>query len=83
MGICDDVAAMIRPSLWPERVIPFIERYFAGQITGRRSAHIEDLVPDHLPYLDVLKISSFDPSVWHSLHESCPWRSTNGNPAKS
>jgi hypothetical protein len=63
IGLVDDVSAMLRPALWPDMVVPFHEQYFAVQTTGSRSAHIENLVPDHLHYLDDLGLDSFDPSV--------------------
>lgn len=62
-GLADDVAAMIAPARWPELVMPFLEQYYAGLTTGRRSAHIEDLTVRHLPFLDELGLSRFDPSV--------------------
>jgi hypothetical protein len=63
IGLCDDVASMIHPELWPEMVCPFHERFFARQTSGKRHAHIENLVPEHLVYLDRLALDSFDPSV--------------------
>lgn len=63
VGMCDDLSSLLNPTMWPEMVVPFHERYFAQQTSGRRSAHIENLVPAHLPYLDVLRLDSFDPSV--------------------
>jgi len=62
-GICDDVAAMISPALWPEFVVPYLDRYFRAVTSGRRSAHIEGLTVEHLPFLDKLQLSFFDPSV--------------------
>jgi len=62
-GVCDDVAAMISPTLWPHFVMPYLERYFRAVTSGRRSAHIEDLTVQHLPFLDELELTSFDPSV--------------------
>lgn len=62
-GIADDGAAMIPPRLWPEFVVPALEAYFASLTSGSRSIHVEDLVADHLPYLDGLRITHYDPSV--------------------
>jgi len=70
VGLVDDVSAMLRPTLWPAMVIPFHERYFAAQTTGSRSAHIENLVPDHLHFLDDVGLDSFDPSVSPRLRPS-------------
>lgn len=63
MGLADDVASMIAPALWPQLVMPFLERYYREQTTGARYAHIEDLKVDHLRYLDTLQLSGYDPSV--------------------
>ena len=63
VGLADDVSAMLSPRMWPELVLPYQDRFFAAQTCGWRSAHIEDLTPAHLPYLDVLQLSSFDVSV--------------------
>jgi hypothetical protein len=69
-GLVDDVSAMLRPELWPDMVVPFHEQYFVAQTTGPRSAHIEDLIPDHLHYLDDVGLDSFDPSVSPRLRPS-------------
>jgi hypothetical protein len=63
VGLCDDIAAMFSPSLWPEFIIPFIDQYYLGLTTGRRHAHIEDLTPDHLPHLETIGIVDYEPSV--------------------
>ncbi|NLG27521.1 MAG: hypothetical protein GX557_06395 [Chloroflexi bacterium] len=63
LGLADDVAAMISPRMWPEMVLPYLERFYAAQTSGWRNAHIEDLTPGHLHFLDELRISSFDVSV--------------------
>ena len=83
IGLVDDVASMIHPDLWPDRVMPFHEQYFQAQTSGKRHAHIEDLSPAHLPYLDDLKLDTFDPGVSPGLkpadlrdhcHASFAWR---------
>ena len=63
VGLCDDVSAMVHPRLWPDLVLPFQDQYFCTQTSGARHAHIEDLIPGHLPYLDELRLDRFDPSV--------------------
>jgi hypothetical protein len=63
VGLADDVAAMIAPGRWPDLVMPYIEQYYRGLTSGKRSAHIEDMRVEHLKYLDELRISSYDPSV--------------------
>ena len=62
-GLADDVAAMVSPARWPELVMPFLEQYYSGLTSGRRSAHIEDLTVGHLTFLDQLGLNRFDPSV--------------------
>ncbi len=62
-GVADDIAAMVPPDRWPDLVIPFLNHYFTGLTTGLRSAHIEDLGVRHLPHLDRMGLSRFDPSV--------------------
>jgi len=59
----DDVPGMISPALWPDLVLPYLELYFAMQTKGKRSAHMEDLKPEHLKYLDALRLDYYDPSV--------------------
>jgi hypothetical protein len=65
VSLYDDVSSLIHPRRWPDLVLPYHEQFFLGQETGsaRRHAHIENLVRDHLPYLDTLGLDSFDPSV--------------------
>lgn len=63
VGLADDVAAMISPAHWPDQVMPHLERYYAAQTSGPRTAHIEDLRPQHLKFLDELRLNRFDPSV--------------------
>ncbi len=65
VSLYDDVSSLIHPRRWPELVLPYQEQFFLGQEldAARRHAHIENLVPAHLPYLDALGLDSFDPSV--------------------
>ena len=62
-GMCDDCAAFIPPRLFPEMVVPFWEQYYEGMTTGRRSAHVESLRAEQLPFLEAIGLSSFDPSI--------------------
>ncbi len=62
-SLYDDIASLIHPNRWPETVLPYHEQFFVEQTIGWRHAHIENLVPDHLPHLDTLGLDSFDPSV--------------------
>ncbi|MBT4502598.1 MAG: hypothetical protein HOC74_33005 [Gemmatimonadetes bacterium] len=63
----DDVASMFAPEMWPEFVLPFLERYFRGLTTGTRGAHIEDLRREHLLYLEEIGLVDFDPGISHKL----------------
>jgi len=62
-GLADDIAAMFGPDMWPEFVLPYWDQHFRGVTTGRRNAHVEDLRPEHLPYLEAASLSKYDPSV--------------------
>ena len=62
-GMVDDVSRMFSPAMWPEFVLPFQNAYLSGTTTGPRSAHIEDLRPEHLKYLEALELARFDPSI--------------------
>jgi hypothetical protein len=62
-SLYDDISSLLGPGLWPRFVLPFHEHFFVAQTSGRRHAHIENLTPNHLRYLDDLGLDSFDPSV--------------------
>jgi len=62
-GLCDDVASFIPPRLFPEFVLPYWEQLFRGVTAGTRSAHVEDLRPEQLPFLEEIGLSHFDPSI--------------------
>jgi hypothetical protein len=62
-GMCDDVASFIPPSLFPVFVLPYWEQLFSGSTAGTRSAHVEDLRPEQLPFLEAIGFSHFDPSI--------------------
>jgi len=66
-GLADDLSSLISPSLWDEFVIPYWERYYSGLTTGKRTIHVENLKPEHLPYLKKVNISYYDPSVSPAL----------------
>jgi hypothetical protein len=63
IGMVDDISALLHPRHWREYVLPFQQSYFCSQTEGPRHAHIEGLAPAHIPFLDDLKLDSFDPSV--------------------
>jgi hypothetical protein len=62
-GMCDDISSMIPPRMWPQVVLPFWEQYYTGMTTGTRSAHVEDLRPAQLGYLEEIGLRYYDPSI--------------------
>lgn len=62
-GLSDDIAAMVPPDLWETFVLPFWDQYYRGMTTGERRAHVEDLRPLQLKYLEAAGLSWWDPSV--------------------
>jgi len=61
-GLADDFSSLISPSLWPEFVVPYWEKYYRGITTGSRTIHVENLNPEHLKYLEEVGIIFYDPS---------------------
>ncbi|MBU0608983.1 MAG: uroporphyrinogen decarboxylase family protein [Armatimonadetes bacterium] len=75
-GMCDDLASFIPPRLFREFVLPYWDQLYTGLTSGTRSAHVEDLRPEQLPYLEDIGLSHFDPSISPRLtpkifHERC------------
>lgn len=68
--LADDISSMISPQLWPEFVLPFLEKYYnaLGSIEHTRSAHIENLKPDHLRFLEEIGLTLWDPSISPALN---------------
>ena len=62
-GMTDDVAAMVPPKLWERLVLPSWERYYRAMTTGLRHAHVEDLRPSQLPFLEKIALGKYDPSI--------------------
>ncbi len=60
--LCDDIAAMYAPSMWPEMILPFWNQFFSAPIPERK-VHCEDLRPSHLKYLHDLALKDFDPGI--------------------
>lgn len=67
-GMCDDLASFIPDRLWPELVLPAWEQYYSGVTTGARSAHVEALRAQQLPYLEDIGLSHYDPSISPKLN---------------
>jgi hypothetical protein len=62
-GMCDDIASFIPPALFPTFVLPYWEQLYSGTTTGTRSAHVEDLRPEQVRFLEDIGLSHFDPSI--------------------
>ncbi len=67
-GMCDDLSSFIPPRLWPELVLPSWDQYYCGMTTGSRSAHVENLTPEQLPFLEDIGLIRYDPSVSPKLN---------------
>lgn len=67
-GLCDDIASMLNPNMWPEFVLPAWEQYYHGRTTGVRSAHVEDMRPAQLPFLEKIGLVYYDPSISPKLN---------------
>ncbi|GAB1481566.1 hypothetical protein MASR2M78_03810 [Treponema sp.] len=65
--LCDDIAAMFSPSMWPDVVLPYWEQFFTAPIPERK-LHCEDMKPEHLPLLDQLSIKDYDPGISAQLN---------------
>jgi len=65
--VTDDLSSLVSPKLWPEFVVPYWEMYYEGITKGKRSIHVENLVPAHLNYLEEVGIEFYDPSVSSKL----------------
>jgi len=74
-GMADDISSNIPPYLWPDLVVPAWEAYYRGMTTGWRHAHVEDLRPAQLPYLEEVGLSYYDPSISHRLNPRIIWES--------
>ena len=59
---------MIPPHLWDQLVLPFWDQYYTGKTTGTRSAHVEDLRPAQLPFLEEIGLAFYDPSISAKLN---------------
>ena len=61
----DDISAMFSPDQWGEFIQPYLNQFFdsLGTHGHTRAAHIEDLTPEHLIYLEKIGLSQFDSGV--------------------
>ena len=60
--LCDDIAAMYSPDMWPEMVIPFWKQFYTAPIPAIK-LHCEDMRPAHLTHLEELNLTDFDPGI--------------------
>jgi hypothetical protein len=67
-GMVDDISSFVPPRLFSRIVIPAWERYYTGLTSGTRSAHVEDLRPEQLPFLEEIGLGYYDPSISPRLH---------------
>lgn len=65
--LCDDIAAMVPPQLWPEIVLPAWEMFYTGP-TPARILHCEDMKPVHLQFLEQLALADYDPGISPKLN---------------
>ncbi|MDD4891890.1 MAG: uroporphyrinogen decarboxylase family protein [Phycisphaerae bacterium] len=63
VGFPDDFAGMLTPPLFREFVLPYWRTIFEEFKATRRSLHCELLHPEHMPFLEELRIDDYDPSV--------------------
>lgn len=67
-SMCDDLSSFIPPRLFRDIVIPSWDQYYSGMTTGRRTAHVEDLRAEQLPFLEEIGLSWYDPSISPKLN---------------
>jgi hypothetical protein len=60
--ICDDLAAMISPAMWPKYVEPAWNLLFSSAL-ARKTVHCEGMSPDHLESLERMGVRNFDPGI--------------------
>lgn len=65
--LCDDLAAMLSPALWPEFVNPSWDLCLSKALLSRK-IHCEGMVKEHLPNLRTIPISNFDPGISPQLN---------------
>jgi hypothetical protein len=63
VGNPDDFAGMFPPDLFAEFVAPYWDMLYDGLGATSRSLHSELLREEHMPFLEQLKIATFDPAV--------------------
>lgn len=66
-GMADDIASFVPHHRFAQCVLPYWEQYYTGLTTGHRTAHVEDLREQQLPFLEQIGLSSFDPGISRRL----------------
>ena len=69
-GTCDDLSSLVSPKMWKNFVLPFWNMIYESFTNDKRHLHCENLTQGHLPLLNDISISFFDPSHAPSLR---PW----------
>jgi len=63
-SIADDFASLISPSMWDDFVVPYWDTIYESLCSGKeRFLHVENLVPEHLKYLEKARVTHYQPSV--------------------
>jgi len=65
--VCDDIAAMLPPAMWPEFVLPYWKMFFDGPVSEAK-IHCEDMAVEHLKYLDGAEIVDYDSGISPKLN---------------
>ncbi|MBN2301388.1 MAG: hypothetical protein JXN60_02600 [Lentisphaerae bacterium] len=65
--VCDDIAAMLPPEMWPAYVLPYWRMYFEGPVSEAK-VHCEDMKSKHLKYLDEAGIVDYDSGISPKLN---------------
>jgi len=65
--LCDDIAAMLAPDMWPDFVLPYWDLFYRGPVAVRR-LHCEDMKPQQLQYLEQIGVRDYDPGISPKLN---------------
>lgn len=63
IGIADDFGGMMSASMFKKFVLPYWKKIYEAFPDASRSLHCETLTREHLKFLDILKITGFDPGT--------------------
>jgi len=65
--LCDDIAAMVPPKMWPDFVLPYWDMFYGGPVPAR-ILHCEDMKADQLQFLEQLSLIDYDPGISPKLN---------------